>query len=159
MSVVNAALAQAHIKELRENGMTWPQMADWAGISQESLRYTLLGSPNKNIPPPRTIRTDKYEAILAVPVPRTQRKPIDAVLPDLSDPDEDWRDDALCAQADPELFYPDKGENATAAKKICEQCAVSRECLDWALSHGEDVGVWGGMSQQERNRLRRRSAA
>lgn len=73
-----------------------------------------------------------------------------------------WRRDAACSHVDPELFYPEKGGSAAAAKRICEGCPVRAECLVWALERGERFGVWGGLSERERRRLlvpeQRRSA-
>ena len=69
-----------------------------------------------------------------------------------------WREQALCAQTDPEAFFPQAGETTTAAKRICARCTVSAECLDEALRHRERFGVWGGMSPQERTSILRRAA-
>jgi WhiB family transcriptional regulator, redox-sensing transcriptional regulator len=66
-----------------------------------------------------------------------------------------WRADALCAQTDPEAFFPDKGESPAAAKAVCRACPVTAECLAWALEHDERFGVWGGLSERERRLLRR----
>jgi WhiB family redox-sensing transcriptional regulator len=66
-----------------------------------------------------------------------------------------WVEEALCAQTDPEMFFPKKGASNTAAKKICKQCPVTDDCLDWALRHHE-VGVWGGMSAYQRKAERRK---
>jgi len=66
----------------------------------------------------------------------------------------DWRDHALCAEVDPDLFYPEKGsDSGVAAKKVCRACPVTAECLAYALEMGEEHGVWGGMSPQQRRRL------
>ena len=70
----------------------------------------------------------------------------------------DWTRDALCAQADPEIFFPDKGQPTRDAKSICRRCPVRAECLEWALAHGEQ-GIWGGTSEHERRRLRKGTAA
>lgn len=77
-------------------------------------------------------------------------------------PASSWQDAALCAQADPELWFPEKaGSNGTAAKAICNgagtrpPCPVRDQCLDAALaSPVEEDGVWGGLSKRERRRLR-----
>lgn len=74
--------------------------------------------------------------------------------------DVDWQNTALCAQADPELFFPEKGQSTMPAKIICRQCEVRLQCLDHALSHQEGYGVWGGLNEQERRieqRKRQRS--
>ncbi|GEL48050.1 hypothetical protein CHO01_31660 [Cellulomonas hominis] len=63
---------------------------------------------------------------------------------------EGWADSALCAQVDPDLFFPDKGGPTSEAKRVCRRCEVRVECLYWALEAGERFGVWGGMSERER---------
>lgn len=63
-----------------------------------------------------------------------------------------WIDDALCAQTDTEIFFPAAGESNTDAKKVCNRCDVRAECLAYALQH-DFIGVWGGLSRQERRRL------
>ena len=69
-----------------------------------------------------------------------------------------WRDFANCAEADPEQWFPEKGQNTTAAKKICARCPVTGQCLEYALEHDERFGVWGGLSERERRRLKREAA-
>ncbi len=70
----------------------------------------------------------------------------------------DWHARALCAQTDPEMFFPDKGESVTAAKRVCRSCEVRAECLQEALDRGERFGVWGGLSERERRVLAARLA-
>lgn len=73
----------------------------------------------------------------------------------------DWRHRAACRDEDPELFFP-VGTTGPAlvqtadAKAVCARCPVAAECLTWALETGQDAGVWGGMSEDERRALRRR---
>jgi WhiB family transcriptional regulator, redox-sensing transcriptional regulator len=67
----------------------------------------------------------------------------------------DWQERALCAQTDPEAFFPEKGGSTREAKRICSGCEVRAECLDYALAHDERFGIWGGLSERERRRLRR----
>ena len=69
----------------------------------------------------------------------------------------DWQERALCAQTDPEAFFPEKGGSTREAKKICTGCEVRAECLEYALSNDERFGIWGGLSERERRRLRRRA--
>ncbi|MFC4122028.1 WhiB family transcriptional regulator [Nonomuraea zeae] len=64
-----------------------------------------------------------------------------------------WLNDGLCAQTDPEAFFPEKGGSAAAAKQVCRGCDVRAACLAYALEHNERFGVWGGLSGRERNRL------
>ncbi|WP_328596787.1 WhiB family transcriptional regulator [Agromyces humi] len=65
-----------------------------------------------------------------------------------------WRVDALCAQTDPEMFFPEKGGPTSDPKKVCKSCEVRSECLDYALDNDEDFGVWGGTSPRERRDIR-----
>jgi WhiB family redox-sensing transcriptional regulator len=65
-----------------------------------------------------------------------------------------WSEGAVCAQTDPEVFYPDKGGSTTAAKRICRGCPVMAECLQYAVDNRETFGVWGGLSPRERQALR-----
>lgn len=70
--------------------------------------------------------------------------------------DEDqWQDRALCAQTDPEAFFPEKGGSTREAKRICLGCEVRGECLEYALAKDERFGIWGGLSERERRRLKR----
>ncbi len=75
----------------------------------------------------------------------------------------DWRHRAICRDEDPELFFP-VGTSGPAiaqiqtAKAVCARCPVASECLAWALESGQDAGVWGGMSEDERRALKRRKA-
>ena len=66
-----------------------------------------------------------------------------------------WQEEALCAQTDPEAFFPEKGGSTREAKRICVGCEVKSECLDYALMHDERFGIWGGLSERERRRLKR----
>lgn len=70
-----------------------------------------------------------------------------------------WRADALCTQVDPEVFFPEKGQNSPAAHRICEQCDVQTQCLTEALETNEKHGIWGGKSEHQRRILRRRLIA
>ena len=76
-------------------------------------------------------------------------------LVDDGDEEPDWQERALCAQTDPEAFFPEKGGSTREAKRICSGCDVRAECLDYALAHDERFGIWGGLSERERRRLRR----
>ncbi|CAM4304853.1 Transcriptional regulator WhiB2 [Corynebacterium hadale] len=69
--------------------------------------------------------------------------------------EKEWQDQALCAQTDPDAFFPDKGGSTREAKRICKACAVRDECLEYALEHDERFGIWGGLSDRERRRLKK----
>jgi WhiB family redox-sensing transcriptional regulator len=64
-----------------------------------------------------------------------------------------WEDDALCAQTDPEAFFPERGGSTRDAKKVCGKCDVGRQCLQHALDNNERFGIRGGMSERERRQL------
>ena len=83
------------------------------------------------------------------------REPLVAVEPCESAEEPDWRGRALCAQTDPEAFFPEKGGSTREAKRICSGCEVRAECLEYALANDERFGIWGGLSERERRRLRR----
>ena len=72
----------------------------------------------------------------------------------------DWVHRARCRDEDPELFFPigttgPAASQIVAAKAICMRCEVRMECLEWAMATGQDAGVWGGLSEEERRALRR----
>jgi WhiB family redox-sensing transcriptional regulator len=68
-------------------------------------------------------------------------------------------EEAVCGQADPEAFFPERGQSAKDAKQVCLACPVRVDCLTWALDNAEHHGVWGGLTEKERLRLRRRRTA
>lgn len=78
--------------------------------------------------------------------------------------DYDWRDDALCRDTDPALFFP-VGTTGNAlvqidhAKNTCAQCAAAKDCLDFALDTNQDSGIWGGLTEEERRVIRRKRVA
>lgn len=79
------------------------------------------------------------------------------VLP-LSDVEEmAWQEQALCAQTDPEAFFPEKGGSTREAKRVCLSCDVRSDCLEYALEQDERFGIWGGLSERERRRLKKRA--
>jgi WhiB family transcriptional regulator, redox-sensing transcriptional regulator len=72
-----------------------------------------------------------------------------------------WRQKAACRGLDPEIFYPTSDDAADSAKIVCSACAVRTACLEYALSHRENDGIWGGATEKERRRIvrqRRKSA-
>lgn len=64
-----------------------------------------------------------------------------------------WTEDALCAETDPEVFFPEKGGSNRPAKAICAACPVSVPCLQYALDNDERFGIWGGTSEKDRRHL------
>ena len=84
-------------------------------------------------------------------------EPLTLVMGHGDDEDGDlaWQEEALCAQTDPEAFFPEKGGSTREAKRICTGCEVRDECLEFALDNDERFGIWGGMSERERRKLKR----
>ena len=65
---------------------------------------------------------------------------------------------ANCLGVDPDLFFPERGASTREAKEVCRGCVVRPDCLEFALANGEKFGIWGGMSERERRRIRRQRA-
>ena len=68
-----------------------------------------------------------------------------------------WQERSLCAQTDPEAFFPEKGGSTREAKRVCLSCEVRVECLEYALENDERFGIWGGLSERERRRVKKRA--
>jgi len=101
---------------------------------------------HKPAPPPTFVPLADLEGALAYPA--------DGLDTDDAEP-EDWRDRALCAQVDPETFFPPKGGSTREAQDICSRCPVKAECLEYALANDERFGVWGGVPESRRRKMRR----
>jgi len=69
-----------------------------------------------------------------------------------------WQERANCLGVDPDLFFPERGASTREAKSVCRGCEVRLECLEYALAQGEKFGIWGGLSERERRRVRRQRA-
>jgi len=67
-----------------------------------------------------------------------------------------WQRRANCMGVDPELFFPERGASTKEAKEVCRGCVVREDCLEYAIANGEKFGIWGGLSERERRRIRRR---
>ncbi|MGF1596256.1 MAG: WhiB family transcriptional regulator [Acidimicrobiales bacterium] len=72
--------------------------------------------------------------------------------------DTTWQEYANCLGVDPDLFFPERGASTREAKEVCRGCVVQDDCLEFALANGEKFGIWGGMSERERRRIRRQRA-
>jgi WhiB family transcriptional regulator, redox-sensing transcriptional regulator len=82
----------------------------------------------------------------------------------LAHADYSWRNNAICRDTDPDLFFP-VGTTGHAlvqidrAREVCDQCPVKTECLEFALETNQDSGIWGGTSEEERRTIRRQIVA
>ena len=72
--------------------------------------------------------------------------------------DRSWQAQANCLGVDPDLFFPERGASTREAKAVCRGCVVREDCLEYALLNGEKFGIWGGLSERERRRIRRQRA-
>ena len=100
------------------------------------------------------IETPRRPQLSLVPDPIDVAPAITAITPE----DDLWQEKALCAQTDPEAFFPEKGGSTREAKRVCLVCEVKADCLEYALAHDERFGIWGGLSERERRKLKRKSA-
>ncbi len=79
-------------------------------------------------------------------------------LPNVARVDVGWGDKANCIGVDPDLFFPERGASTKESKEVCRGCTVREDCLEFALVSGEKFGIWGGLSERERRRIRRQRA-
>lgn len=118
--------------------------------AHEALLDGGFGQDDDDLDPPMELRTAD-----------TMAQPVWIGLPLGQDFDDEgelgWQTDALCAQTDPEAFFPEKGGSTRDAKKVCGACNVRSQCLEYALANDERFGIWGGLSERERRRLRKRA--
>lgn len=91
----------------------------------------------------------------SAPLPRLLPPELLPLFPVREEQDSSWQSAAMCAQADPEAFFPEQGGSTKEAKRVCQDCPVRTECLAEALENDERFGVWGGLSERERRALRK----
>lgn len=73
----------------------------------------------------------------------------------------EWMQRGACTSADPESWFPDKSvpnQHIKAAKAICADCPVRIECLQFSLDNDERFGIWGGLTEYDRRKLRRKAS-
>lgn len=99
-----------------------------------------------------TIISGRLPRVEKAAMPRTRR-----IITE-HEPDPSWRDRAACRGTDPELFFP-YSEAALLqiedAIDVCRRCPVVTRCLRWALDVGENDGIWGGTTAEQRRKMRR----
>lgn len=120
-------------------------------MSYEHLRGVMGGTPHTTTGSATASATAVLRPHLSL-VPEAPAPFEEPLPPEATD---QWQDRALCAQTDPEAFFPEKGGSTREAKTICMGCEVRHECLEYALAHDERFGIWGGLSERERRRLKR----
>ena len=77
------------------------------------------------------------------------------ILPIPEEDNRDWLGQANCMGVDPDLFFPERGSSTREAKEVCRGCVVREDCLDYAIARNEKFGIWGGLSERERRKVRR----
>ncbi len=80
---------------------------------------------------------------------------MEQLLEEILGGDRSWQQRANCMGVDPELFFPQRGASTREAKAVCRGCVVREDCLEYAIANGEKFGIWGGLSERERRRVRR----
>src|SRR6185312_9913162 len=138
---------------------------------RESSQQTLEDAATAFLAAHEALAQEPEAEVLELSAPRLLREPAEVEpeqkplwigLPGFGTGYEDegelgWQADALCAQTDPEAFFPEKGGSTRDAKKVCGACTVRSQCLEYALANDERFGIWGGLSERERRRLRKRA--
>ncbi|MGH3898612.1 MAG: WhiB family transcriptional regulator [Pseudonocardiaceae bacterium] len=107
----------------------------------DEMDNSCSGAPDRDVP------QDRWTPVPNIPL-------IAGLFDEPQQPE--WQERALCAQTDPEAFFPEKGGSTREAKRICAGCEVRAECLEYALAFDERFGIWGGLSERERRRLKHR---
>lgn len=136
--------ASAVARQLR-NGRTVQSVATGLGIRPGTLRRYLSragwGSDGRPLRADTDDRQDEPESDDIAALPGA------------------WVERALCAETDPELFFPEKGGSAREAKAVCDRCTVRAACAEWAVETNQRYGVWGGLTLTERRQVRSRWAS
>lgn len=117
-----------------------------AALARQAAARTVVALPNPRV---RLSLNDDVVSIRTTVIP--------SLAQSIMGPGEylEWQNDALCAQTDPELFFPDKGGSTRPAKNICDACEVKDDCLAYAVKNDEKSGIWGGLSSRELNRYKK----
>lgn len=80
---------------------------------------------------------------------------LEKLMSEVFEADLSWQDLANCRGGNADLFFPERGASTRTAKGICKACVVREDCLEFAISNGEKFGIWGGLSERERRKIRR----
>lgn len=137
-----------------QSGPTLPEYVEVNILEALALRTQEL----KDFDAPHVRKVESLATPARRASPRTQYptphlRKVENPITDLS-----WQEDGLCMQTDPEAFFPEKGGSTKAAKQVCVGCEVRAECLQYALNNDERFGIWGGLSERERRKLKKQSS-
>lgn len=120
-------------------------------IDNEEMRQQAFGKINSHLvnagilPPAPELIAEAPEVVTSI---------VEKILPTVRQYDLTWKEGGNCKGVDPDLFYPEKGESTVLGKAICRGCVVRAKCLDFALETSVKTGIWGGLSEYERRKLR-----
>ena len=141
--------------------------AKWKGAQLRQPRSALSGSSQVFLAFPPQIVKDDISVVTSVLCGFRKGSCVDDWEEDLSmdmvslmygSQERSWQTKANCMGVDPDLFFPERGASTREAKEVCRGCVVREDCLEYALANGEKFGIWGGLSERERRRLRRQRA-
>jgi WhiB family transcriptional regulator, redox-sensing transcriptional regulator len=143
-----------HQQEPAARPLRSSQLAWLLGVSDSYVRHVTWQLRTRAGQPPLGDRLAATHQQLTSPPPPVEQ----------ADGERDWRLDAACAEADPELFFPEPGQapQAAAAKQVCASCAVRGPCLEAALhgpqAHEDHTGIFAGTTARDRVALRGRAS-
>jgi WhiB family redox-sensing transcriptional regulator len=120
------------------------------------LRETVVGGQRRRLGRWHTKNSAREGPVIALAREEEAGEMMEAVTEPVVD--KSWQDFANCLGVDPDLFFPERGASTREAKEVCRGCVVREDCLEYALANGEKFGIWGGMSERERRRIRRQRA-
>jgi WhiB family transcriptional regulator, redox-sensing transcriptional regulator len=138
-----------------------PELARPMGsvAARKEIAVPEVSEPVRMVAPPRNRpRTNHYQASSdASPSTTSSPSGADGLWKDVSPRDDElvWQGKALCATADPDIFFPEKGASPREAKEICGRCEVTTECLRYAVENDEWFGIWGRHTARERRKYKK----
>ena len=147
-----------YIEQLRQSKLGLPPMRDLAARIRDGETCRDLAKQYRLDPHGLAvrIRTAGFRSDTGEPEKDAQHREMKAHLSSvLRTYAEPWMGEALCAQTDPEAFFPEKGGSTKEAKRVCLSCPVRETCLEWALANNEHFGIWGSKSERERRKIAR----
>lgn len=144
--MATARLDIATVARLAAAGQTDPQIAVQFGVTKDAVR---AARNRHGIPSP----IGPHGEVLHRPDPAAVAGSLDAYAGPRATLTLDEEQQAICAQTDPEIFFPETGVNPHAAKAICSRCPIKDRCLEVAIANREPAGIWGGLAPRERQAI------
>jgi WhiB family transcriptional regulator, redox-sensing transcriptional regulator len=154
-------LAYGILEQMLGDKPMQPELARPMGsvAARKEIAVPEVSEPVRMVAPPRNRpRTNHYQASSdASPSTTSSPSGADGLWKDVSPRDDElvWQGKALCATADPDIFFPEKGASPREAKEICGRCEVTTECLRYAVENDEWFGIWGRHTARERRKYKK----